>query len=48
MTKVSAIANQKGGAAKTITCVNPGIGLARAGRRVLLIDTDAQGNPADT
>lgn len=38
------ICNQKGGCAKTVTSVNLGIGLAREGRRVLLIDMDSQGS----
>lgn len=42
--KVYAVCNQKGGCAKTVTSVNLGIGLAREGKRVLLLDVDSQGS----
>src|ERR1044072_8717136 len=47
MAQVIAIANQKGGVAKTTTVIHLGVAIAEMGKRVLLVDLDPQGHLAE-
>lgn len=42
MAKIITLSNQKGGVGKSITAASLGIGLARKGKKVLIIDSDPQ------
>lgn len=44
VTQVLTVGNNKGGVAKTVTAMELGIGLAKRGKRVLLVDLDGQGS----
>src|SRR6266480_1297132 len=47
MAQIIAVANQKGGVAKTTTVIHIGVAIAELGKRVLLVDLDPQGHLAE-
>jgi chromosome partitioning protein len=48
MTKTIAIVNQKGGVGKSVTTASLGIGLAKRGKKVLIVDADPQASLTDS
>ena len=46
MSTIISLSSQKGGVAKSASAVNLAMGLAREGKKVILIDTDPQGSAA--
>lgn len=47
MTRIIALINNKGGVGKTTSCLNIGVALSKANKKVLLVDIDPQGNLSD-
>ena len=47
MTRTMALLNNKGGVGKTTSCLNIGVALSMANKKVLLVDIDPQGNLSD-